>query len=159
MGFVPTSSAAVGGEGQPFSLRSAVKPMPRRLGAGGCMSSRMAERMALIASSWCWYLRSSSSSLRASAGVGGEQFAHAHEGAHDLDVDGDGSFAAEDGGERRDALLGEGVGCPSAYTRNLSLTHAWRKEWFPWSSYESKICRILFVSEDCRLEHSVRACP
>ena len=50
-----------------FSLRSAVKPMPRRLGCGEFISSRMAERMAAMASSWCWYLRSSSSSLRASA--------------------------------------------------------------------------------------------
>jgi hypothetical protein len=30
----------------------AVKPMPRRLGAGGFMSSRMAERIEVIASSW-----------------------------------------------------------------------------------------------------------
>ena len=34
-----------------FSLRSAVKPMGRRLGVGGCMSWRMAERMAAMASS------------------------------------------------------------------------------------------------------------
>lgn len=34
-----------------FSSRSTVKPMPRRLGAAGFISSRMAERMAAIASS------------------------------------------------------------------------------------------------------------
>lgn len=36
---------------QDFSLRSAVKPMPRRFGGGGFISSRMAESMAAIASS------------------------------------------------------------------------------------------------------------
>ena len=46
---------------------SAVNPMPRRLVAGGCVSSRMAERMAVMASSWCLYLCLSSSSLRAKA--------------------------------------------------------------------------------------------
>ncbi len=61
------SGAGWRGVSQDFSVRSAVKPMPRRFGAGGFVSSRMAERMAVIASSWCWYLRSSSSSLRASA--------------------------------------------------------------------------------------------
>ncbi len=36
--------------------------MLRRFGAGGFMSSRMADRMAVIASSWCLSLPSSSSS-------------------------------------------------------------------------------------------------
>jgi len=36
---------------QDFSVRSAVNPMGRRFGAGGFMSSRMAERMAAMASS------------------------------------------------------------------------------------------------------------
>jgi hypothetical protein len=35
-----------------FSWRLAVKPMPRRLGAGTVMSWRMAESMAAMASSW-----------------------------------------------------------------------------------------------------------
>src|SRR5205807_1214070 len=35
-----------------FSPRSAVKPMPRRLGGVGFISSRIAERMAAIAASW-----------------------------------------------------------------------------------------------------------
>ena len=35
-----------------FSSRSAVKPMPRRLGGIGFMSSRIAERIAAIALSW-----------------------------------------------------------------------------------------------------------
>jgi hypothetical protein len=39
------------GESQLFSVRSAVKPIPRRLGAGGLVSSRIAERMAVMASS------------------------------------------------------------------------------------------------------------
>jgi hypothetical protein len=34
-----------------FSRRSAVKPIGRRFGTGGCMSWRMAERMAAMASS------------------------------------------------------------------------------------------------------------
>jgi hypothetical protein len=38
--------------GHDFSSMLAVKPMGRRLGTGGCMSWRMAERMAAMASSW-----------------------------------------------------------------------------------------------------------
>lgn len=42
--------------------------------------------------------------------VRGEEFAHAHEGPHDLDVDGDGALAAKHRGEHGHALLGEDVG-------------------------------------------------
>src|ERR1051325_787554 len=45
----------------------------------------------------------------AEVGVGGEKLAEADEGAHDLDGDGDGGGAAEDGREHGDALFGEGV--------------------------------------------------
>jgi len=45
----------------------AVNPIPRRLGAGGFMNSRMVERMAAIGSQWFLSLPSSSLSLRASA--------------------------------------------------------------------------------------------
>jgi hypothetical protein len=49
--FVSGCETARADQYQLFSLRSAVNPMGRRLGAGGFISSRMAERIALIASS------------------------------------------------------------------------------------------------------------
>jgi hypothetical protein len=72
------------------------------------MSSRIAERTAVIASSWCWYLRSSTSSLRASA-VLEARSAQAHEGAHDKDSHGDGALGVQDVGGLNRAMLGE---CP-----------------------------------------------
>lgn len=38
-----------------------------------------------------------------------DEFAHRHEGPHDLDAHIDGAFAAQHGGERGHALLGEGI--------------------------------------------------
>jgi len=43
-------------------------------------------------------------------GVFGHDLANSHEGAHDFDVYFDSPFAAEDGGEHGDSLLGEGEG-------------------------------------------------
>jgi len=49
--------------------RSAVKPMPRRFGVGGFISSRMAEKIVAVAWSCCRYSCTSSSSLRASSAL------------------------------------------------------------------------------------------
>ena len=58
---------------QLFLLRSAVNPIGRRFGCGGFVSSRMAERMTLTASSWCWYLRLELIELTGEHDVGGKQ--------------------------------------------------------------------------------------
>ena len=46
--------------------------------------------------------------------VADQQLAHADEGTHDLNVDGDGTFAVEDRGEHAHASLGEGAGSVAA---------------------------------------------
>ena len=86
---------------------SAVKPMPRRFGAGGFMSSRIAERMAVIASSWPLSFRSRSFSLPSQLGVGGEQLAQLHERAHDVEAHLDGTRAVQDRGGHDGAVFGE----------------------------------------------------
>jgi hypothetical protein len=89
------SDVAATRSGHDFSSMLAVDPIGRRLGGGGFVSSRIAEKMAVMALSWCWYLRSSASSLRAKRGVGGEQFAQPHEGADDVEAHLDGSGAVK----------------------------------------------------------------
>jgi hypothetical protein len=76
-----------------FSSMLAVKPMPRRFDGVGFISSRIAERMAVMASS----CSPSFLSIRASSWANGRASS------------GDGAFAAEDRGEHGYALLGEGV--------------------------------------------------
>jgi hypothetical protein len=81
--------------------------MPRRLGAGGFISSRMAERMAAIASSW--FLSLPSSSLLASqSGVRGEEFLQLHESAHEVHAHGDNVRGAQDISGLDGAVFGEG---------------------------------------------------
>lgn len=91
--------------------------MPRGFGAGGFMSSRMAERMAAIASSWSesfLSIRASSCAKRRASSLfdpsNPRSCTKAREGAHDLNVDRDRAVAVDHGRQHGNTLFGEGVG-------------------------------------------------
>jgi hypothetical protein len=97
-----------------LSSMLAVKPMPRRLGAGGFMSSRIAESMDAMASSCVasFFLDAGFELIEAFGEfrVRAQELAQLHKGAHDVDAHLDGAGAVEDGGGHDGAVLGERVG-------------------------------------------------
>jgi hypothetical protein len=64
---------------------------------------------------------SSPRAQRTRSAIGGRQGAHAHEGAHDLDVYRDGACAAQYRREHGHALLGEGIWGTQSWTTRLEV--------------------------------------
>jgi hypothetical protein len=89
-----------------------VKPIGLRLGTGGCMSWRMADRMAAMASSWVVPFIEPGFELCEATGqflVRREHLAQLDEGTHDVDAHLDGVRAVENGGGHDRAMFGEDV--------------------------------------------------
>src|SRR5450755_860573 len=106
--FGPNCSTKLALWSQRFSPISTVKLIGRRLGSGGFMSSRIAERMAVMASSWCWYLRSSSSSLRARVALEASSSRRRTKARTTKTLISTARGAVQDWGGHNGAVLGEG---------------------------------------------------